>query len=289
MLGRAAYEVLSRHYNVTATDINLNEDWLTRLDVRDMDDWEMVFNDWDVVFHKIFHLAALTDLEYCEENPQDAWITNAMGTENATIMAKRYGCELIYISTAGIFWGDGVFDDFSIPTPMSVYAKSKYYGEEITKTVPVHYVFRAGWMMGGGDKDKKFVAKILEQIEDGADTLLVVDDKFGTPTYTHDFMENMVPVIDDGYIGVYNQVCRGSCSRYDVAVAIVEILGSDIEVIPVKSDYFKEYSAPRPHSEILINLKLNTYGLNGMRHWRICLEEYLLSCFIASGEGKKHK
>lgn len=285
MLGRAAYEVLSRHYNVTATDIDLNEPWLSGLDVRDMDDWERVFSD--TMFSKIFHLAALTDLEYCEKNPQDAWLTNALGTENATIMAKRYGCELIYISTAGIFSGVGLYDDFSEPYPVSVYAKSKYYGENIAKTVPVHYVFRAGWMMGGGDKDKKFISKIFNQIKAGADTLYVVNDKLGTPTYTHDFMQNMIKVIDGGYIGLYNQVCGGDCSRYDVAVAMVNILGLDIEVVAVKSDHFPEYSAPRPRSERLVNLKLNTCGLNGMRHWRVCLEEYLNECFTASGEAKK--
>jgi len=273
MLGKAAYEILSNHYNVTATDIDLNEDWLFPLDVRVISDWEWMFSKHP--FKKIFHLAALTDLEYCESSPDDAWRTNALGTENAALMAKKYGCDLIYVSTAGIFTGDGVFNDFDDPTPESIYGRSKYYGERIATTVPVHYVFRAGWMMGGGYKDKKFVSKICKQIESGADTIYAVTDKLGTPTYTYDFIENIVRVIQSGYTGVYNQVCSGDCSRYDVAVAIVEILGKDIKVVPVESDHFQEYTAPRPYSERLTNLKLDSYDMNGMRHWRVCLAEYL--------------
>ena len=119
------------------------------------------------------------------------------------------------------------------------------------------------------------ISLILDQINKGADTIYAVTDKLGTPTYTYDFIENMIRVIDTGYIGVYNQVCGGDCSRYDVAKAIVEILGEDIKVVPVTSDYFTQYTAPRPHSERLVNLKLNSYGLNNMRHWRVCLDEYL--------------
>lgn len=107
--------------------------------------------------------------------------------------------------------------------------------------------------------------------------MFVVDDKLGTPTYTVDFAAGILKVIDSGYYGLYNQVCEGSCSRLDVAEEFVKLLGlSDtIKVTKVTSDYFeKEYFAPRPTSEKLINIKLTMRGINYMRDWRVCLGEY---------------
>tara|TARA_B100001094_G_C17997945_1_gene703639 strand:- start:17 stop:904 length:888 start_codon:yes stop_codon:yes gene_type:complete len=280
MLGNAAYSILSQHNHVVATDIDLNEKWLSFLDVRDIASYEKVYVEKGP-FDIIFHLAAHTDLEYCESNPEDGWLTNALGPENAALIAKKYNCELVYISTAGIFDDPSKeeFCDFDTPTPKSVYGKSKYYGEKIVQYLtPNHYIFRAGWMMGGGSKDKKFVSKILKQIEAGATELNVVGDKLGTPTYTHDFISNMLSVIENKQNGLYNQVCKGNCSRYDVALEMVKILNLNLKVNLVDSDFFaEEYFAPRPYSEKLINMKLNQRNLNGMRDWKTCLKEYLLS------------
>ena len=277
MLGKAAHEILSKKFNVVATDIDLNEEWISYLDVRKIDEFEKYFIDGN--FSIIFHLAALTDLEYCEENQENAWKTNALGAENAALMAQKYNCEIVYISTAGIFDNPNqeIFNDFDDPHPKSIYGRSKYHGEKIVQTMtPNHYVFRAGWMMGGENKDKKFIKKILNQIENGATELNVVGDKLGTPTYTHDFINNMLGVINKKQYGLYNQVCKGDCSRYDVALEMVKLLKLNIPVNLVDSDFFKnEYWAPRPYSEKLNNLKLEARGLNNMRHWKECLKEYL--------------
>ena len=277
MLGKAAYEILSQSYDVIATDIDLNENWLSYLDVRNIEDFEKYFKKYD--FDIIFHLAALTDLEYCETEKENAWKTNALGAENAALMAKKYDIEIVYISTAGIFDTEDqeIFNDFDTPTPKSIYGKSKYHGEKIVQQLaPKHFVFRAGWMMGGEGKDKKFIKKILLQIKGGAKELNIVGDKLGTPTYTHDFINNMLPIIEKKYYGLYNQVCKGDCSRYDVALKMVQLLDLNIPVNLVNSDFFKkEYWAPRPYSEKLINLKLEARGLNTMRSWEECLEEYM--------------
>ena len=132
--------------------------------------------------------------------------------------------------------------------------------------------------MGGGiKKDKKFIKKIYGQIKQGKNQLFVVDDKFGTPTYTKDFSEAMLKIIPTGYYGLYNQVCNGGGNRLDVAREFIALLGlsKEVKIVSVKSDFFgKEYSAPRPYSEKLVNFKLNNRDLNFMRDWKESLRDY---------------
>lgn len=279
MLGEAVYSVFSKKYeNVYATDIDLNTRWLQKMDVSDIVQCEDVFKR--VKPDIVLHLAALTDLEYCESNQEEAWKTNALGAENIALLSKRYDCIMVYISTAGIFDGEKeYYTDFDTPNPLNYYGASKYHGECFVQNyLTKYFVFRAGWMMGGGkEKDKKFINKIYKQIAAGKTELFVVDDKLGTPTYTLDFANGVSQVLDSKYYGTYNQVCKGSCSRFDVAVEFVELLGlsNKIKVTKVKSDYFKEeYFAPRPYSEKLVNLKLSNRGIEFMRDWKICLKEY---------------
>ena len=279
MLGDAVYKVFSKICpNILATDIDLNEDWLHYLDVREIGECEKVFEEFKPTL--VIHLAALTDLEYCEKNQENCWKTNALGTENIALLAGKYNIPMVYISSAGIFGGEKeFFSDFDFPNPLGYYAKSKYYGEHfVQQHLSKYFVFRAGWMMGGGlKKDKKFIKKIFDQIKAGKTELFVVDDKLGTPTYTVNFAESILKIIQTRHYGLYNQVCKGSCSRLEVAEEFVKLLGLDdkIKITKVSSDYFKEdYFAPRPRSEKLINLKAESRNLNYMRHWKDCLKEY---------------
>tara|TARA_B100000315_G_C14213030_1_gene422956 strand:- start:157 stop:591 length:435 start_codon:yes stop_codon:yes gene_type:complete len=134
-------------------------------------------------------------------------------------------------------------------------------------------------MMGGGPKkDKKFIQKLMRQLADGADELFIVNDRLGTPTYTHDFARNVKLLIEKGETGLYNMVCKGVTSRLEVAREIVKQLGMNghIKINEVSSEYFKnDYFAHRPASERLINARLDQEGLNVMRDWKISLSEYL--------------
>lgn len=278
MLGAAVYRQFSEQCEVRATDIDVNEVWLSRADVRDYRQMEASILEFkpDV----IINLAALTDLEYCEREIENAWLTNTLGAENCGLVAQKLDVPYVYISTAGIFGGEKEFyTDFDQPNPLGYYAKSKYEGEQwVRRSLRRHFVVRAGWMMGGGPKkDKKFINKLFKQIQAGKTELKVVDDKLGTPTYTVDFARGIQRLLESELYGLYNQVCTGSCSRYDVAVELVRLLGLEgkLAVEKVSSDYFKdEYFAPRPASEKLINTKLDARGLNVMRDWKICLAEY---------------
>lgn len=279
MLGRAMYAEFANDCEVRATDIDLNIGWLEYADVRDIANFEASVVSFQPEL--LINLAALTDLEYCERNPDDAWATNALGAENAAVIARRLDIPIVQIGTAGIVDGSqDVYNDFDQPNPLGIYAKSKYYGETVVQRLcPKHFVFRAGWMMGGGpEKDKKFINKIFRQIAAGATELKVVHDKLGTPTYTVSFARGVRIVSATDMYGVYNQVCEGECSRYDVAVEFVRLLGLEgrVRVTKVNSEYFREeYFAPRPASEKLTNMKLRLRGFRHMPHWQDALAEYV--------------
>ena len=279
MLGEAFYKVFGAEYELRCTDIDVNESWLSYLDFRDYDAYLKDVSEFEPDY--LFHLGAYTDLEYCETHQNDTYITNTMSVENGVYIANKLDIPILYISTAGIFDGTkDIFDDWDRPNPLGHYARSKYAGEVfVENNCRKHLICRAGWMMGAGPKkDKKFVQKIMSQIKSGKDELFIVNDKLGTPTYTHDFALNVKALLEREYWGLYNMVCDGVTGRFEVALELIDILGlkDKIKVTPVESSFFeKEYFAERPPSERLVDKKLDIRGLNTMRDWRICLKEYL--------------
>ena len=282
MLGRAVYSEFSKHNNeILATDIDLNEKWIEYGDVTDYKKIKKQILEFNPDI--IINLAAKTDLEWCELHKDETYETNALGAENLGLIANILDIPYIFISTAGIFDGKKeIYNEFDIPNPLNTYGLTKFYGEQFTlQTVKKHYVLRAGWMMGGGIKDKKFISKINKKILQGDKELFIVDDKSGTPTYTIDFAFNMYKILEQKIpYGLYNMVCGGNTNRYEVAKELVKLLKKeeDIKINRVESDYWnEEYFAIRPESEKLKNLKLISRGANYMRDWRICLNEYVTS------------
>jgi dTDP-4-dehydrorhamnose reductase len=279
MLGEAFHHVFTPGAELRCTDIDVNEDWLSYLDFRDFDAYRADVLGFRPDF--LFHLGAHTSLEYCDRHPDDAYATNTLAVENAVHIANELDIPLLYISTAGIFDGaQETYDDWDAPNPLGHYARSKFMGEKfVAASVRRHLICRAGWMMGAGPrKDKKFIQKLMKQLKEGRRELFVVDDKLGTPTYTRDFARNVDRLLEPGFWGIYNMVCSGVTSRLEVAEYLVKAagLGEAVTVTPVHSDYFAaEYFSPRPPSERLITKKLDLRGLNMMRDWRVCLDEYL--------------
>ena len=279
MLGEGFYQVFKDEYDLKITDIDVNESWISFMDFRDFDAYKKDVEEFNPDY--LFHLGAFTSLEYCDLNPDDTYNTNTLSVENAVHISNRLDIPLLYISTAGIFDGEqDTFDDWDAPNPLGHYARSKYMGELFVKENKTrHIICRAGWMMGAGPKkDKKFVQKIMQQIKDGSRELFVVNDKLGTPTYTHDFARNVKLLFEKEYWGLYNMVCGGITGRLEVAQELVKALNKEdeIKVTPVDSDYFaKEFFSHRPPSERLINKKLDLRQCNVMRNWKVCLHEYL--------------
>lgn len=282
MLGSAVYPAfVEAGHSVVATDIcprqvdGLPMRWL---DVRDQEAVNDAITDG---YDLVLHLAAETDLEVCERNISHAYRTNTIGTQYVSTACQRLGIGLVYIGTAGIFDGTkhrryGPYTEYDMPRPINIYGMTKYLGEIVAAQNKRTYIVRAGWMVGGDQVDHKFVGKIRDQLEAGAETIYAVTDKFGTPTYTKDFAANLLRLIETGKHGTYHMVCHGEGTRYDVAKEICAILGYDVDVVPVTSERFdEEYFAPRPKSESLGNRRLARIGLDLMRDWREALRDYL--------------
>ncbi|WP_075342095.1 SDR family oxidoreductase [Tenacibaculum agarivorans] len=279
MLGEAFYKQFKDEFLLKCTDKDVNEEWLSFLDFRDSDAYEKDVNEFKPDY--LFHIGAYTDLEFCEKNSDDTYNTNTLAVENAVRIANSLDIPLLYISTAGIFDGKKeLYDDWDLPNPLGVYARSKYMGERyVCENAKRFLVCRAGWMMGSGPKkDKKFIQKLMKQIKDGNKELFIVDDKDGTPTYTHDFAKNVKLLVKKEYWGLYNLVCGGQTSRLEVTNELLRLLNlqEEIKVTAVKSDHFKDvYFAERPPNERLINKKLDIRGLNVMQDWKDALKEYI--------------
>jgi dTDP-4-dehydrorhamnose reductase len=283
MLGEAFYRVFKDSFELKCTDKDVNADWLSFLDFRNFDEYKA-----DVEAFKpdyLFHIGAYTDLEFCELNVQDTYLTNTISVENAVYIANSLNIPLLYISTAGIFDGKKeLYDDWDQPNPLGHYARSKYMGERfVVEHADKYVVCRAGWMMGGGpDKDKKFINKLIKQLVEGKRQLYIVNDKDGTPTFTIDFAKNVKAIFEKEYWGLYNLVCKGQTSRREVAEELIKILGltDKVTIHDVTSDYFKStYFAERPPCERLSNEKLELRNLNLMRDWKIALHEYIETYF----------
>jgi dTDP-4-dehydrorhamnose reductase len=285
MLGSSLVPLLVQGDNtVLATDIRLLDGRTQQLDVRELQ--PMIELSSEFRPDLLIHLAAETDLETCERDPDYAFKENYVGTQNACQVCNSLDIPIVYISTAGVFDGKKKepYTEFDNPNPINVYGASKYEGENIVRqTVNHHFIVRAGWMIGGGERDKKFVHKIISQLREGATEVHAVCDKRGSPTYAVSFSKMLLRMIAKSCYGTYHLTCTGTATRYDVASHILRTLGrEDVELHSVTSDHFSnEYFAPRPESEEMRNYLLDLTSMNEMPHWTDALDQYLEANFGA--------
>lgn len=253
---------------------------LTLTDIPEMDvrDKSKVFGL--VAKHKpniVLHLAAETDVDRCEKEVDHAYRTNTLGVLHVALACQKIGAEMIYISTGGVFNGkpQQVHTEFDRPEPLNIYSKAKYEGEKIVRDIlDRYYIFRAGWMIGGGPaKDKKFVGKMIELLTSRSE-VSAVNDKYGSPTFARDFVKGIKKIIKTGNYGLYHLVNNGVVSRYEIALEIAGILGSKAKVNPVTSEKFP-LPAPRAASEAMRNYKLQLLGIDPMPGWKEALAEYV--------------
>ena len=266
----------TKGFDVLRTDISCEKE-IRYLDVRDSSE-VLALVDKELP-DLVMHLAAETDVDRCQVEVDHAYRTNTLGTWNVALACQQEDIPMVYISTAGVFDGSKPesYVEFDSPNPVNVYGRTKLEGERIVRhLLSRFFIVRAAWMIGGGPaKDRKFVAKIVKQLEAGAQRLSAVADKVGSLTYAPDFSKCLVDLVKTELYGLYHLANKGTCTRYDVAKEILDYLGrSDVVLNQVTSEAFA-LPAPRPRSEMLRNYVLELRGMDCMRNWREALHDYL--------------
>ncbi len=267
MLGWSLVPLLSTCHDVCA----MNH---AELDVTDISAVERTMQS--VRPQVVIHLASLTNVEYCELNPDEAYRVNTMGTWIVSMACQRYSSLMVYLSTDGAYDGKKgePYTEYDPVNPLSIYSKSKIAGElHVRNLLQRYYILRAGWMFGGGGRDRKFVGKIVERARH-QNEILAVADKVGSPIYTQDLAEIISELLDISLYGTYHVSNHGFCSRYEFALEIIKGLDLPCIVKPVSSDAFPS-PAPRPPMVVLRNYNLELAGLDNLRTWQAALREYL--------------
>lgn len=224
----------------------------------------------------IINTAALVKVDACESNPRQAFETNAIGALNVAKAAKDVGALNVYISTNYVF--DGSKESFSesdTPNPVNIYGASKLAGEIITKIIGGnYYIIRTSWLYGIRRKDSVFVSQILESAKK-SEAVEVVNDQFGTPTYTLDLARKIKELVDKKVPnGVYHIANSGFCSWYGYAEKILELCGVHAELMAIKLEE-RNPVIKKPKYSVLTSANLEKTGIKNLRPWEEALKDYL--------------
>ena len=272
--GQLGYDVVNeckkRGHNAVGVDI-------AEMDITDAAQVDSVLNAAkpDIVVH----CAAWTAVDAAEEakNSEKVFAVNETGTQNIANACKRIGCAMIYISTDYVFDGQGDEPwkaDQTDYAPCNVYGRSKLAGERaVAQTLEKFFIVRIAWVFGRNGKN--FVKTMLG-LGKKFDTLRVVNDQIGTPTYTFDLARLLVDMAETQKYGFYHATNEGGyISWYDFACEIFRQAGYGTKVLPVTTQEYGISKARRPFNSRLDKSKLLQQGFEPLPDWRDALARYL--------------
>jgi dTDP-4-dehydrorhamnose reductase len=262
-LGRALRETLGREHDIVAlghTELELGHPGCMA---------QLVATGADLVVHP----AAYTNVDGCARDPELAYRVNGLGTQYVALACRQLGAPLVYISTNEVFDGTGAapYFEYDRAEPINAYGRSKWAGEQaVCELLDRHYIARVAWLFGG---ERNFVRTVLRLAAE-RDTLSMVTDEIGSPTYAPDVAEAVAQLIQNQFYGTYHLVNEGSCSRYEFARAILRRAGrDDVELQPIALANFKRDSLVPPHTP-LRNVAAAALGIR-LRPWQDALDEYV--------------
>lgn len=222
----------------------------------------------------VIHCAAYTAVDAAEENEALCRRVNADGPRNIAAICRKLDIKMIYISTDYVFDGTGErpWEPDDKQAPVSVYGRTKYEGElAVQAQLEKYFIVRIAWVFGTNGKN--FVKTMLA-LSEKYDTLRVVNDQFGSPTYTFDLSKLLVDMILTEKYGIYHATNEGICSWYDFACAIFETAGIRMNVIPVTTAEYGAKAA-RPANSRMSKEKLTANGFEKLPDWQDALKRYL--------------
>jgi len=243
-----------------------------RLDITNLDQCREVIAD--IRPDAIIHAAAYTAVDKAESEPDEAYRINALGTRNLAIAAREQAAKLCYISTDYVFDGTGTapYNEYDNTNPQSVYGKSKRAGEILLQSLADRYfIVRTSWVYGKfGNNFVKTMLKLASE----RDSVTVVEDQIGSPTYTYDLAQFLIELVQTEKYGVYHASNTGSCSWYEFAKAIFEESGIPIRTEPCTTKQFPR-PAPRPAYSVMDHSAIRQNGFKDLRPWREALRAFL--------------
>ncbi|EXX85484.1 dTDP-4-dehydrorhamnose reductase [Paenibacillus darwinianus] len=257
------------------TDVEIVGFGRDRLDITNLDSCRSVLAEQRP--DAIIHCAAYTAVDQAESEPDAAFRVNASGSRNLAVAAEEIGARLCYVSTDYVFDGKGMapYNEYDAPNPQTVYGKSKLAGEELVRTLCSRYfIVRTSWVYG---KYGHNFVKTMLKLGGERDSLKVVSDQVGSPTYTLDLAEFLVRLVQTERYGTYHASNTGTCSWYEFAQAIFEESGMTTAVEPCSTSDFPR-PAPRPAYSVMDHSALRSNGFEPLRHWREALRHYLQDC-----------
>ena len=227
----------------------------------------------------VIHCAAWTAVDAAEDADKQAKVQaiNVQGTENIAAVCRELDCKMMYISTDYVFNGQGETPwdpDCKDYQPLNVYGQSKLGGElAVSGALEKYFIVRIAWVFGlNGSNFIKTMLKLSET----HDTLRVVCDQIGTPTYTYDLARLLVDMIESEKYGYYHATNEGGyISWYDFACEIFRQAGRATKVQPVTTAEYGVSKAARPFNSRLDKSKLAANGFTPLPDWKDALARYL--------------
>lgn len=265
-----------RQHDVIESDmVTLAEAGYVRMDITDAKEVETVLEYFNP--DAIIHCAAWTDVDKAEDHKEEVMLVNGTGTENIARVANKLGTKMMYISTDYVFDGSGVIPwsaDCDFFAPKNVYGESKLAGEQaVNRFVDNSFIIRIAWVFG--KYGKNFVQTMLK-LSRKYESIKVVNDQFGTPTYAADLARLLLDIIVTDKYGYYNVTNEGDyISWYDFATEIFKQAKIDIEVIPVSTEAYGASKANRPRNSRMDRRKLLENGFEPLPDWKDALRRYL--------------
>lgn len=227
----------------------------------------------------IIHCAAWTAVDMAEDDDKVEKVRaiNAGGTQNIANVAKELDAKMVYISTDYVFDGQGEQPwepDCKDYKPLNVYGQTKLEGElAVANTLDKYFIVRIAWVFGLNGKN--FIKTMLN-VAKTHDTVKVVNDQIGTPTYTYDLARLLVDMVETDKYGYYHATNEGGyISWYDFTKEIYRQAGLDTKVLPVTTAEYGLSKAARPFNSRLDKSKLVENGFTPLPTWQDALSRYL--------------
>ncbi len=267
--GQLGYDVVNelKKRGMEAVGVDLEE-----MDITDAASVDKVLKD--AAPDAVIHCAAYTAVDAAEDQEELCRRVNRDGTRNIAKVCRELDIKMVYISTDYVFNGQGTrpWEPEDERQPLNVYGLTKCEGEEaVQELLEKYFIVRIAWVFGINGKN--FVKTMLRLAENNK-RVTVVNDQYGSPTYTYDLAKLLVDMVQTQKYGIYHATNEGICTWYEFACEIFKQAGIEMEVVPVSAAEYPA-KAKRPENSRMSKEKLTENGFDRLPPWQDALKRYL--------------